>query len=312
MACIICGGNQRDWLNMPLDPKKNEATRFGRVVRCQSCGLGAVDPLPRPEEVADLYRLDRYYTQGESHIAEVQPRLADRLLTALAWRADKGEQFDPDAAALPPGARALDIGCGPGHYLLKLKARGFEVLGIEPDPEARAGAARNGLQVLAGTAEQLPEKLGTFDLVIMSHSLEHCLDPATAVRNVFALMRPGGTFYCEVPNSACLHFRWFNICSEMFDAPRHLYFFSPSNLSALLEKAGFRIDRTLFNGFVRHHSPSWRAWEKEIAARVKRVEPNADVTCHGFARSVRLALATSLSPPAVKYDTFGLFAVNPS
>ncbi|UIY28405.1 class I SAM-dependent methyltransferase [Neorhizobium galegae] len=113
------------------------------------------------------------------------------------------------------------------RLLGRFKALGFNVLGVEPDAAARAEAAKAGVTVLAGTCEELPADLKgqSCDLVIMRHVLEHCRDPILALQKAFFLTRPGGILFCEVPNCAATHFKSLGVCSAMFDAPRHLYFF---------------------------------------------------------------------------------------
>src|SRR5207237_6349721 len=139
------------------------------------------------------------------------------------------------------GARICDLGCGHADYLRQFKALGFDVVGVEPDPDAREQANAAGVKVLDGTAESPPEHMGLFDLVICTHALEHCRNPKSALENAFAMTKPGGSCYIEVPNCAAEHFRTFTVCSEMFDAPRHIHFFTADNLAALAEGAGFAV-----------------------------------------------------------------------
>ena len=44
--------------------------------------------------------------------------------------------------ALPPGARLLDVGCGPGRHSLELARRGYQVMGIDPSGAMIAAAKR--------------------------------------------------------------------------------------------------------------------------------------------------------------------------
>src|SRR4051794_15863004 len=96
-ACVSCDGPLTSWLYMPIDGKKNEETPYSSLLRCSSCGLGVISPLPDPAAVPALYELDSYYTHGQSHMAYRHPTLADRILTKFAWWADQSEEFDPSA-----------------------------------------------------------------------------------------------------------------------------------------------------------------------------------------------------------------------
>jgi SAM-dependent methyltransferase len=297
---------------MPIDAKKDSPTPFGTVVRCADCHLGVVTPLPDADEIAELYRLDRYYTHGSGHMREIPPKLHDRLLIKAAWWRDNGEALPKEriAAILPADARICDLGCGGANYLRWFKAKGFDVLGVDPDAEARRHAGEAGVTALEGTAEGMPAELEgeSFDFVIMTHSLEHCRNPVKALENAYALTRPGGFFYCEVPNSQCRHFQQFTICSEMFDVPRHLYFFRPQTLRTMVEHSGFSVKSEHYSGFLRQHVPSWRDWESAIYERVKRHDPTVAARRHDFLSSVRLFLRTAWAAPENKYDCVGVLA----
>lgn len=286
------------WLSMPLDPKKNEPTPFSSVVLC-SCGLARLSPLPDAADIPGFYELPSYYTHGASHMPHVEPKLADKTLTKLAWTFDHGELFDVAkiAQSLPPNARICDLGCGHAAYLREFKALGFEVVGVEPDATAREQANAAGVPVLEGTAEDLPELSGPFDLVLCTHALEHCRDPMKALRNARSLTK--GLCYIEVPNCASEHFQTFTICSEMFDAPRHIWFFTPDSLTRLAEKVGLTVRKRLFMQYARDFSPSWRAWECDIASRVNGKR-------HTISASAALLLRSFWRKPERKYDSFGL------
>lgn len=312
MLCLACGDRMCAWISMPLDAKKDEATAFGDIVRCARCGLGRTAQMPAGADVARFYDLESYYTHGESHMRPIQPKLIDRILVRLAWQADRATPFDVDelASALPPHATVLDLGCGDGEKLQAFQERGFAVLGVDPDPRSRALVASKGLAVLPGTAEEPPAELAgrRFDLVIMSHSLEHCLDPARALETVRTLIAPDGLAYIEVPNAGCHHFETLRECSEMFDAPRHLWFFTREALQRLAQTHGLQIARWHYNGFTRLFTPSWRGWECEIFDRLARRGLARGARRHTLPRSAFLLIRSAFAPPHRKYDSIGLVA----
>ena len=313
LVCDSCGGHMAPWLTFPIDAKKNEPTPFSAVARCQDCGLGALSPLPDAGSIPGLYALDDYYTHGETHMPERASSFAEKVLTKLAWLADRSRPFEPEQIArrLPTTARICDLGCGHAEYLRRFKELGFDVIGVDPDAAARKQAAAFGVTVLDGTAEDLPSQLqpGTYDLVIMTHALEHCRSPKQAIKNAYTLVKDGGYCYVEVPNCACEHFQTFTVCSEMFDAPRHIYFFTPKSLTGLVERTGFSVEEHLFSGYVRDFAPSWREWEVEIAEMIQKAQPEAKPKRHTFAASVALFLRSFWRRPETKYDSVGLIMI---
>jgi ubiquinone/menaquinone biosynthesis C-methylase UbiE len=112
---------------------------------------------------------------------------------------------------LAPGARVLDVGCGPGTITVGLAARVGEgragegragegrVVGIDAAGEiladARAEAARHGQRNVsfeAGDVYQLAFADDTFDVVHAHQVLQHLADPVAALAQMRRVCRPGG------------------------------------------------------------------------------------------------------------------------
>jgi methionine biosynthesis protein MetW len=109
-------------------------------------------------------------------------------------------------AAVPRGARTLDVGCAGGYLAVALRdERGASVLGLEPDADAAEAARRRGFEVVTGSVED-PQAIaalgGPFDAVVCGDVLEHLADPWTALRRLTGLLRPGGIAAVSLPNAA--------------------------------------------------------------------------------------------------------------
>jgi SAM-dependent methyltransferase len=240
-------------------------------------GIGRLHPQPTDEELRRFYdtssydeymgeRCDARDARGDAGQAKHRG-FATRMLAHIAWRADRGQPLTAELlhgkiARVP--ARVCDLGCGAGALLTDLARRGHDVLGVDPNPVAIANGARIGLRVLPGTAEALPDDCprGAFDLVVMSHSLEHCREPMTAVRNAATLLAANGLLVCDVPNHASAGFRaqgpaWFHT-----DAGRHLWFFTKHSLRRIAEHAGLHVVGFEFDGFARQFD--WLAAEQQV------------------------------------------------
>src|SRR5690606_11994129 len=110
-----------------------------------------------------------------------------------------------DAAALRPGDRVLDLGCGTGALTLQAAARAprAEIVGLDPDPKAlaraRAKAARAGVRVTwqQGFGDALPFEDARFDRVISSLVFHHLTAEVrrATLAEIARVLAPGGTVH---------------------------------------------------------------------------------------------------------------------
>jgi ubiquinone/menaquinone biosynthesis C-methylase UbiE len=100
-------------------------------------------------------------------------------------------RFLPEDGA---GRRLLDVGCGTGHHLARLRAKGFEVAGVDGSGEmiARARVANPGVPIEQADVEALPFASGQFDLVLCVEVLRYLPDISPSLREMARVLRPGG------------------------------------------------------------------------------------------------------------------------
>ena len=106
------------------------------------------------------------------------------------------------AAAVPVGARVLEVGSGPGHLSIELVRRGLDVTGIDLDPSmidrAAANAAREPDSIerrpafAVADVASLPFDDASFDVVVSTLSMHHWDDPHLALTEIARVLRPDG------------------------------------------------------------------------------------------------------------------------
>ncbi len=99
--------------------------------------------------------------------------------------------YDRIAGLIPPGASVLDLGCGSGQLLVRLKQTGRRVTGIEFSEVKVLGALKNNLEVIQADVNAGLRAFADrqFDCVVLSHTL-----PAVReVKHVIAEMLRVGT-----------------------------------------------------------------------------------------------------------------------
>ena len=136
--------------------------------------------------------------------------------------------------------RILDVGCGTGAFLETCKKGGWSVMGMEPDPDARAISD----QKLAVSIKPSLDKLsgaGPFDIISLWHVLEHIPDLNQAIPQLWNLLAEKGTLLIAVPNSDSYDAAYFKEYWAAYDVPRHLHHFTPSTIEPLFRKHRFRM-----------------------------------------------------------------------
>ncbi len=149
--------------------------------------------------------------------------------------------------------RVLDAGCGSGWLAELLTARGLAVTAMDLGFDSLRRASRRlaekqaGVPFVNGDIYRLPFRDAVFDAVAMSEVLEHLERPSDALREAWRVIRPGGCIVVSTPyreriqETRCIH------CNQKTPVNAHLHSFDEMSLRDLLDKAGFRCERsTLF------------------------------------------------------------------
>jgi len=212
------------------------------VIECGACGFKHLVPIPTDEELAAAYESEYYSAE--------KPHYFDRHRQDLEWwNLAYGDRYDILEKHLGPDRRTLlDIGSGPGFFLLHGKERGWQVRGIEPSGQAAEHSRGLGLEVenTFYSSDTAPG-LGRFDAINMSEVLEHIPDPAAFLSLIHDHLEDEGLLCVVVPND----FNPFQTVlrdSMDFDpwwvTHHHLNYFDFESLAGLFERSGFEVIHT--------------------------------------------------------------------
>lgn len=211
-----------------------------RVLEC-SCGTAFTARLPSPEELNAHYGLD--YFQGNPEKFGYVDYSAEEPFLLQSFRA-KVERLRRS----PGPGRVLDVGCATGGFL-KLLGPEWRRCGIELSRELLdSQPATPGVSVWNGDFLSYPPENGPFDVLTMWDALDHIPDPAAALRKAHALLRPGGTLAMNLGDRRSLFARVMGRRWHLYIPPTHLTYFTRESLTALLERAGFRVVQCEYEG----------------------------------------------------------------
>jgi SAM-dependent methyltransferase len=209
--------------------------------RCRHCGLVFLYPQPSEAFLIEHYQ---HYLAAEQQAVESWRRM---MLPVMARSASFIEERFP----LP--GRMLDVGCGYGFFLEHMERRGWRVEGIEIATTGRDYARHHlGLEVSAHPLPRCDWPEERFDVITLFYVIEHLSDPRAVLTEVRRLLRPGGLVVLRWPHTTPLA-RVLKPWAEslrLYQAPSHLFDFTPRTIARLLTDLGFAEIQTVIGGWT--------------------------------------------------------------
>ena len=190
------------------------------------------------------------------------------------------DRYDLTERFAERGKRVLDIGCGEGFLLRKLKDKFEELYGLDVAP-SRLEEAKEKIRSLyplevprfkfvEGNADEvLPFSNDFFDAVTCIAVIEHVYDIFSLVREMYRVLKPGGYIIAEVPNIVYLKYRIYFLLGKLpaTSSPYHweevgwdgghLHYFTMEKFCWLFEQQGFKIEKKTGSGFLAKFRNWW-------------------------------------------------------
>ena len=250
-TCFSCGAEGFPVQTNVTDPDGIiSGTWTFRKCSNKDCELIWLDPAPLETELWKAYATYHTHTRDSSGKAEklvlsLANRLARVALVPL-WLGNglwaETEYLRYMTLKSTPAGRLLDIGCGGGRFMNRMKRLGWEVEGIDFDAKATGKiTARYGMKTYTGdlVASRLPAEY--FDAITLSHTIEHLFDPEKILRECMRILKPGGKLVVVTPNVESVGAALFGPFWRGWEPPRHLHLFSVKSLKRFLSRTGFDV-----------------------------------------------------------------------
>jgi len=204
------------------------------LVQCDGCSVQALHPQPGDVELAAAYSREYYGTPPQKFVAPIAAMVG--LFQSARARGIVRLVGHKRAA------RVLDVGCGNGGFLMKMRRRGLEVEGTEWTADAAARIPRDAsIPIHVGDLVEMNLPPQSFDAVTLWHVLEHLRRPRETLAKIHSILRPGGLLLMSMPNAESAQARRYGTHWFHHDPPRHMFGFGPHSISLLLEDSGFRV-----------------------------------------------------------------------
>jgi 2-polyprenyl-3-methyl-5-hydroxy-6-metoxy-1,4-benzoquinol methylase len=247
--CPICESGNRLLLGKPGKIsgafEKYSETGEVNVVRCVDCSGKYIHPMVYFSEAftRELYNLDYFNSNGAVEDAK---NIGEKISIMAAVKKLAGEKR---------GKTMLDVGCGTGEFLKAGADAGFNVTGIDVESSTTEHVRKKyGFRILTGLLGPESFPPCSFDVVVLSHVIEHLQRPIELLGVIYRILNPNGLFVMCTPNSDSfgedLHHLYGRVrydrskCYYLspFLNPYHIIGFNLKSARRILEHSGFSIE----------------------------------------------------------------------
>lgn len=215
-----------------------------------------------------INNLSKLYEEQYSRVSWKGPQWYQRMERLILGREEAVSRLVPQG-----GKKLLDLGCGEGSLVAKCRTKAKVLVGVDL-LESRLLRARKRYhrEVKMGLFEfhqqDLDDKLKfrshSFDVITCSSVIEYTLEPELVFKEIYRILRPGGTFIIEVPNLAFVSERLKLLTGQLVGSAHapgwqggRLHHFTFSTLHELLEKNGFLVREKSCSGLLAQIRRVW-------------------------------------------------------
>ena len=260
--CYLCG-TKGVILYANLSDRLYHTSGLWSIYKCPKCELLWLNPAPKETELWKTYV--NYYTHQTSkppqslirmvfmdtknaYISDkygykIPHSLIGKILSKIIYlyparRAD----FDFSVFFLKPikNGKILDVGCGSGIFIENMANLGWNAEGIDFDKSAILNALSRNLKVSLGDLKSKNFESNYFDVITLSHVIEHVSNPIDLLKECFRILKENGRLMIATPNNKSLAHKIYKISWFPLEPPRHLFIFNPQNLIQIAKLAGFK------------------------------------------------------------------------
>lgn len=232
------------------------------IFQCDGCGLQVASPLAVDSGIYEtIYRnggnipgYDRYYKYLKGVARASDP---------LSYLTSREDVYWSIAHALERlrlpinSAEVLEIGSGFGYLTYALAKRGYRITGIDISNEAVTQARRAfGDLYRHVSLSELRAQGKQYDAIIFAEMIEHTSDPLSLLREILALLKPGGALILTTPNRS-----YFNddVVWETELPPIHLWWFTEESIRRMAATVGCSASFVDFSDFNKRYDAGPRS-----------------------------------------------------
>ena len=254
--CPICNYNN-DSIK-PISVVKNIWKESKNVYICEGCKLYYID-MPTEKELIHFYE-SNYYSSKKNTITNF---IDKKIKNARAL-----SRFQYIKKYMTPNNNysIAEIGAADGLLLNYFKKNKNNVFGYELNSKDR-NTAKSKYNIDMQNDFYSKKNNSKYDVVILSHVLEHFLDPTKKIKNIYNALNEDGIIFIEIPCTPN-HNEVSKEDMNLFFQTEHTLHFNVDNLALLLVESGFTIIDIKYNNYNINKKAKKSIWLGSIQSKL--------------------------------------------
>jgi SAM-dependent methyltransferase len=236
-SCPVC---KNESLKPVLTVKDHTVSNESFIItECSMCSLRITLNAPGEEDIQRYYQSSAYISHSNTKKGLINLLYhGARFFTMMSKERLVKKESKRQVGML------LDIGSGTGTFVHTMERAGWNVVGLEPDPEARKLAIKKYNCDIYPSEDLFRLPPETYSVITMWHVLEHVHQLDEYVNRIKELLAPTGKLIIAVPNYTSKDAKIYGSNWASYDVPRHLYHFSPDSMRILMKRHGMQVIKT--------------------------------------------------------------------
>ena len=242
--CIVCG--HKDF-KLEITVNDHVVTKEDFELHCCStCGFVFTANAPLETNISKYYESENYISHSDTtkKFEDKIYYLVRQIMLSRKYQLIK---------KLDAGKDIIDIGCGTGYFLNYMKHKHYKTFGVEVSKKVREYAKAKFQLDIRSPEDFLNGALKTkVSFISLWHVLEHLYNPERYLQVIRTLLKDDGYLIIALPNLTCFDANYYKSFWAGYDAPRHLWHFSPDTIATFAQNHGFKtikMKRLPFDAF---------------------------------------------------------------
>lgn len=232
-SCPVCSSSNNHFFLQAKDYTVSKETF--KIKQCSSCGFCFTSPRPSLNRLSDYYKSSEYISHSDS-----KKGIVNQLYHIVRSFTLKSK-FKLVKKYSAPGDLVVDYGAGTGAFVDYLKKKNMNVLGFEPDVDARKMASEKHQLELKSIEDFESNFSNKIKVITLWHVLEHISSLDKFIESASLNLKENGIMIIALPNRNsfdALHYKehW-----AAYDVPRHLWHFRKEDIKEVMANNDFDL-----------------------------------------------------------------------